>query len=410
LIGRQRSLASSERRGNKPKEFSFVTSDYPIALSSTASSSLTDAPTPLRPRNRQTVVYFLVLVALTVLPYINSLRNAFVYDDFDQVLVNPYIRNFHRLREILTTSVWSFMGDFRGTTNYYRPVMSLGYLFCYQLFGPNALGFHLANLLANLGVVLLVFLVTLKMFRSPAVAMATASIFALHPIHTEAVDWIAAVTELELAFFYLLTFWFFLASARAGGRCSVPLQFAMTGSFVLALLSKEQALTLPLLAMLFEHFFRQDHTGTTRLQKLQRYGVLWLSAAVYLMFRAHYLGGFAPRLERAGFGAADIVISALALVGRYCWKLVWPAQLCAYYLFPTDVAALYPWALGGVVALTICVLAFVVLRKFNRQAAFGIVWLLVTLAPVVNVHWMTSNAFAERYLYLTSVGFCWMVG
>lgn len=351
----------------------------------------------------------LILAAVAVLPYLGSLRNGFVYDDFDQVLVNPYIRDFHRVRQIFTTSVWSFMGDFRGSSNYYRPIMSLGYFLCHELFGFHPLGFHLANLLANLGVVLLVFLVTLKMFRSAPVAMVAACLFALHPIHTEAVDWIAAVTELELALFYLLAFGLFLSSARAAGKCSVPLQAAMAGSFVLALLSKEQALTLPLLAALYEHFFREDRAETTRTQKIQRYGALWVLAAIYLMVRARYLGGFAPSLYRQGWGAEGVVISALALVGRYCWKLVWPAQLCGYYVFPADMGALIPWALGGIVALAIGALVFVALRKFDRQAAFGVIWFLLILAPVLNVRWMPSNPFAERYLYLASVGFCWIV-
>jgi len=53
-------------------------------------------------------------------------------------------------------------------------------------------------------------------------------------------------------------------------------------------------------------------------------------------------------------------------------------------------------------------LVFAILWKYSRQAAFGMVWVFATLAPVLNVRWMTSNAFAERYLYLASVGFCWM--
>jgi len=384
--------------------------DCPHDLSSHDSPSVAGAQSPAPLRNKQGAVYILSLVALAALPYLTSLRNGFVYDDFDQILVNPYLRNFHHLREIFTSSVWSFVGDFRGSSNYYRPVMSLGYLLCYQLFGPRALGFHLVNLLANVGVVLLVFLVTLKMFRSAPVAFAAAGIFALHPIHSEAVNWIAAVTELELTFFYLLTFWFFLASARAAGKRSVLLQIAMAGSFVLALLSKEPALTLPLLATLYEHFFREDHAQTTGGQKLRRYGALWLLAVIYLVLRVRYLGGLAPSLGWPGLGPGDLVISALALMGRYFWKLAWPAKLCAYYLFPTDIAALYPWALGGVVALAICGSAFAVLWKSNRQAAFGVVWLLLTLAPMLNVRWMTSNPFAERYVYLASVGFCWMVG
>jgi tetratricopeptide (TPR) repeat protein len=356
------------------------------------------------------VVYFIILVALAVLPYLNSLGNTFVYDDIDQVVRNPYIQNFHHLREIFTSSVWSFMGDFRGTTNYYRPIMSLGYLFCYQLFGPSAWGFHLVSLLVNAGVVLLVFLVTLRMFRSAAVALLAAGIFALHPIHSEAVDWIAAVTELELAFFYLLTFGLFLAAARPAGKFSVPLQIAMAGSFVLALLSKEQALTLPLLATLYEHFFREDRAQTSKVQKFRRYGALWALAAIYLVLRARYLGGLVPSLEPDVFGTGGLALAALALIGRYGWKLLWPAELCAYYLFPIKVTALYRGALGGALALAIGTLIFMVLRKYNRQAAFGVVWMLATLAPVLNVRWMTSNPFAERYLYLASVGFCWVLG
>jgi protein O-mannosyl-transferase len=386
-----------------------VSPDHSIDLISNDPSGDSSAQTLLEaPRPKLHAVQFLVLAALAVLPYLNSLRNGFVYDDSDQVLNNPYLRNFHHLREIFTSSVWSFMGDFRGSTNYYRPVMSLGYLFCYQVFGPRAWGFHLANLLANVGVVLLVFLVTLKMFRSTAVGMVAACIFALHPIHSEAVDWIAAVTELELALFYLLTFWLFLASARPGGRCSAPLQTAMAASFVLTLLSKEQALTLPVLAVVYEHFFRDDLAVTSRIQKLRRYGVLWLLAIVYVAARVRYLGGFAPSLERPEFGTRDLLISGLALIGRYFWKLVWPVELCAYYLFPADVGALHSKALWGAASLAICALVFVLLWKASRQAAFGIVWLLLTLAPVLNVRWMTSNAFAERYLYLASVGFCWI--
>jgi tetratricopeptide (TPR) repeat protein len=382
----------------------------PIDLPPPASPSGACSQPPAHFWTRQSAIHLLILVVLAALPYLNSLHNGFVYDDTDQILVNPYIQNFHHLREIFTSSVWSFMGDFRGSSNYYRPVMSLGYVLCYRLFGPHALGFHLANLLADVGVVLLVYLITRRMFHSPAVGLATACVFALHPIHSEAVNWIAAVTELELALFYLLTFGFFLASARGAGKSSIPLQIAMVGSFVLALLSKEQALTLPALATLYEHRLREDRTETTTVQKLRRYGALWLLAAAYLIVRARYLGGLAPDLGRPAFGPVELAMSALALIGRYCWKLAWPAELCAYYVFPTDVAALLPWAVGGLAALTVWALVVMGFWNTNRQAAFGAVWLLTTLAPVLNVRWMTSNPFAERYLYLPSVGVCWIVG
>jgi Flp pilus assembly protein TadD len=302
------------------------------------------------------------------------------------------------------------MGDFRGSSNYYRPMMMLGYLICSRLFGFGPPGFHLANLLANVGVVLLVFLVVRQMFRSQAVAVVAASLFALHPIHSEAVNWIAAVTELELALFYLLTFGLFLASARAAGRVSVPVQVAMAGSFVLALLSKEQALTLPLLATLYEHWFREDRVETKWEQKASRYAALWLLSAAYLVVRLRYLGGLAPPISKPGLEPGTPIIAVPALIGEYGWRLVWPVRLCAYYELPSGVATLLAWALAGILTLALCGWAGAVLWRVNRQAAFGIIWILATLAPVLNIRWMVNNAFAERYLYLPSVGFCWILG
>jgi tetratricopeptide (TPR) repeat protein len=60
--------------------------------------------------------------------------------------------------------------------------------------------------------------------------------------------------------------------------------------------------------------------------------------------------------------------------------------------------------------LALCGLLGIVLWKNSRQAAFGVLWFVVTLAPVLNVRWMTSNPFTERYLYLSSAGFCWIAG
>src|SRR5580700_7369185 len=77
---------------------------------------------------------FLFLFLLGFLPYANTLMNDFVYDDGFQVVENPYVHSFHYLRQIFTTNVWSFQGA-QGVTNYYRPLMSFGYLLCYQIAG-----------------------------------------------------------------------------------------------------------------------------------------------------------------------------------------------------------------------------------------------------------------------------------
>ena len=162
---------------------------------------------------RPDVALLALLLVLAVLPYASTLANSFVYDDFPQLVENPYVRGFRHLREIFTTTVWSFQGA-QGVTNYYRPLMTFGYLVCYQIFGPLPFGFHLANVLLHAAVVCLLFGVTRRVFGDPLPAFLAAALFALHPVHTESVAWVAAVPDIELTFFYLLAFWFFL---RAGG-------------------------------------------------------------------------------------------------------------------------------------------------------------------------------------------------
>lgn len=350
-----------------------------------------------------------LLALLATLPYLNSVPNGFVYDDDTQVLANPYIRDFSHLREIFTKSVWSYLGDYRSTTNYYRPVMTLGYLACNSIFGLRPFGFHLASLILNAAVVCALYLLTRKMFGRLEIATLSAAIFALHPVHTEAVDWIAAVTELELAFFYILTFWLFLELSNSKGRKSWWIQLATAASFVAALLSKEQSLTLPLLATIFEHLYRDDREATSWWRKLSRYGPLWALALAYLILRIRLLGAFAPQAGKRPLDAGATVLAALSLVGQYLWKLLWPVHLCAHYVFPAELASILPWSLGGLIGLALCAGLFMLLWRMERVASFGLLWLLVTLAPVLNVNWMPANAFTERYLYLPSAGFAWIV-
>lgn len=349
-----------------------------------------------------------VLVLCATLPYLNTLFNSFVYDDNRQVLANPYLKSFHYLPRVFGTTVWSFVGA-QGVSNYYRPMMTLGYLFCYQVFGPLAYGFHMVNVCLNAAVVCLMFVVARQMFHDRALAFAAACLFALYPVHTEAVAWIAAVTDLEVTFFYLLTFWLFLKVARPGGKRSAWVELAMAASFALTIFSKEQSLTLPLVAMVYEHFYRDDRRQTTWGQKFGRYGVLWLMDFTYILFRVQRLGAFAPQIQLSRLGWYSIILSAIVLVGQYVRKLFWPLELCAYYVFHKGASAFDPRVMAGIVVLLACGVVFFTLWRRTRMATFGFVWFFATLAPVLDVRFLAGNVFAERYLYLPSVGFCWLI-
>jgi len=352
-------------------------------------------------------------VVCATLPYLNILFNGFVYDDDTQVVKNPYVRSFQFLKEIFTTNVWSFrVGG--SISNYYRPIMTLGYLLCYKLFGMRAYGFHLVSLLLHILVVCLVFVLTERLTGDRVCAFVAGALFALHPVHTESVAWIAAVTDLELTFFYLLTFGFFLAVARPGGGRSQPTLAAMGVAFVLALLSKEQAMTLPALATVYEHLYRADRSETSTSQKLGRYGLLWLVGVAYMLFRIHFLGALAPEEKFRQVTTQQIVLSAIALVGQYVWKLLWPVRLCAFYVFHPSTSPFDLGVLAGLLVLLALAILFLVCWRSREQnvrfASFAILWFFATLAPILNAHWVGENVFTERYLYLPSVGVVWLAG
>ena len=357
------------------------------------------------PESQREIVTFLVLSVLAFLPYANTLLNAFVYDDYFQVVENPYVHSFRYLREIFATTVWSFQGA-NGITNYYRPLMSFGYLLFYQVAGAVPFSFHLANVALNVVVVLLVFSVVRRL-SGERVGLIAAGLFALHPLHTESVAWVAGVTDLELSVFYLLTFLFYLRLPEP--EKGYGWRAAMCGSFVLALLSKEQAMTLPVLVTLFEHFYRDDRATTPLRQKMARYGPLWALAALYLVVRGILLGGVASIVSRPALSWYEVGLSAISLLGGYLWKLIWPAHLSTYYVFHKSSHFTDRNVLLALAGLALCAIVFAMLWRHAHPLSFAFIVIFLPLGPVLNAKWMPASVFAERYLYLPSIGFCWLV-
>jgi protein O-mannosyl-transferase len=350
---------------------------------------------------------FGLVLLLAFLLYANTLLYGFVYDDHFQIESNPYVHSLGYVGRIFTTTVWSFQG-IEGQTNYYRPLMTFGYLLCYLAFQSFPIGFHLVNLLLNCAVVWLVYAVCTALIDDGAVALLAAMLFALHPIHTEVVAWIAAVTELDLAVFYLCTFLLFLRLEKEEGRRRKLTLALMCGSFVLTLLSKEQGITLPVLATVYEHVYRADRKATTWVAKFSRYRALWAIAAAYVAFRVTVLRAFAPVTQRGGLSTFEVIYSGIALCGQYVAKLLWPHPLLGYYVFRESRSLGEARVLWGVAVLLFCVSLFVFLWRRAKEYSFALLWIAVTILPVLNVRWMASSAFAERYLYLPSVAFCFL--
>jgi len=350
------------------------------------------------------------LLLLTFLAYANSLANGFVYDDHAEIEGNPYVHSVKYVGTLLSTSVLAFQGKGKlGIRNYYRPVTGLEFLLCYKLFGLFPPGFHLFSILMHCLIVWLVYAVTVELVSDQSFALIAAACFALHPIHTEAVDWLGAVSDLEVSIFYLAAFWLFLRLGREQGRRAIFMQAAMLGSFLVSTLSKEIAMTLPVAATLYEYFCRADRSETGWQKKLWRYGGFWVIGMLYLVTRRLVLGGQVPAGLHADVGAFQTVATGLASIGRYAARLAWPAPLAAFYPFHKSVSFFDSWVLLGAAVLIAAAVFSAYQWRRSRIYVFALLWTFLTLAPVLNVHWMAAIVFAERYLYLPSVGFSWLV-
>lgn len=335
--------------------------------------------------------------------YAGTLRHGFVYDDHVEIVGNPYVKSWRFLPTILHSTIWSFLGS-TGTSNYYRPLVTFTHLLLWKAFGEHPFAFHLFSLVLNALVVVALYSFGRRLFASTSVATAAAVLFAVHPIHSESVNWISAVPDLEASLLILLAFLFYT-------RKPVPNltnHIITCGCYLGAMLAKEPAVMLAPLLVYYEHFVSETRQETTFLKKLRRYLPVCLTAAAYLVLRRLVMGRLVPLLPHADLGSRETVYSAFALVGNYARLLLWPSPLSALHTFHPSRSFWLPDVLGGAAIVLGCLLFVLFEGKRRPELAFSVAWLAIFLSPALNPQWMPANVLAERYLYLPSMGFCWL--
>ncbi len=336
------------------------------------SPKTTSKPPPLIPAKIHLLAAALLLL-VAWLAFANTLDNGFVWDDHELVVRNPDVRA-GSIAQIFSSGAWAFQQP--ENNNYYRPLQILTYRAIAALAGMSPLPFHAVNLALHFAVVLLVYAIFFKLLKLPIPAFVGACLFAVHPIHTEAIDWIACSTELGCALFLMLAFYCYLCDWR----------IASWAAFFAALLWKEMAAPLPLL--IAAHALLVERTS---LKKTVPY---WLVLAGYLVLRRNALGVLYAAPVNWTLSPSQFVLTMLKLAGTYCWKLILPLSLNAYHV--SDQLSIWP------VLLLLAVYGF---RRLPLPL-FGCAWVLLALLPVLNVYHLGSNVFGERYLYIPSAGFC----
>ncbi len=374
-----------------------------------------------------------MLIILGALAYSNSLSNQFVHDDNYQIVRNPYLHSDESLTRLLFSDVWGYQTPGRaGTSNYYRPLQMLAYRWIAQASGVNPSAFHWTNLVLHLMVSSTAYLMFWHLTRNYWLSLSGAILFVLHPIHTEAVDWIASLPELGCALFYFLSFWLFLSSqARALAQSEASQQkeaiLAATArsGFWKSLLACRVAVFLcrvsavqrdgvdgayhcRSLCLHFRTWNVQDWKDRIRasLQKSWPYLVV---AVGYLALRYEVLGFISKSQQVWSLSLWAQFLSILHLATQYWYKLVLPINLNAFYTFQPVLGLSDERAW---IAIALLELSWVsIWYGFRRYslASFAAAWVFLTLLPVMNIRGVGINVFTERYLYIPSWGFCLLV-
>ena len=354
---------------------------------------ITKADTVERPaaRRRQLWVCAALFLA-TFAVYAQVARHEFVLlDDLDYIAGNEHVRAGLTWDGL----VWAFQSTQAGN---WFPLTWISHIVDCQVFGVDSGKLHLMNVLYHALAALLVFAVFRRMTGAVWRSAFVAFLFALHPLHTESVAWMAERKDVLSALLWFLTIWAYLAYVKRPGWGRYA---AVLGVFVLALMAKSMVVTLPIALLLLDYWpLRRMDIGRGRIL-LEKAPMLALSlgtgAVTYMaQQRSEYVMPLAliPLSERVG--------NALVSVVAYIGDMLWPVRLAVFYPFRFHVPLWQPLAAGAAV-LGVSILAVRGARR-RPYLAMGWFWYLVTLVPVIGLVQVGSQARADRYTYIPMAG------
>ena len=359
-----------------------------------------------------------LLTLLVTLAYWNTLENGFPLDDQALVEENTLMTRMDYLPTLLTSDYWAGARDPAVARNIesglYRPLVLLSFAFNYAVSGRQPRDYHLVNVLLHLLVAFLVYALALQIGISLLGALVSAVLFAVHPIHTEPVASIVGRAELLMA-----------VGVLAGLRWAIQDRLVLSlCAFVLALLSKEQAVMLPVLLMLYDCTRGKPwENGTGWGAKLHallaRYGPYAVVLAAYAILRSLALGGLHPppaRFLHNPLPYLDLpqrLFTAMKVAGQYLWLCLWPHALSADYSYdaiPVSQSLFDAGVIFGIVVWGgLCILALWMYRR-TPVITFAVGFLALTFLPVSNLIVPIGTIMGERLFYLPSVGLCLLIG
>jgi len=324
----------------------------------------------------------------TFLLFLPETHYSLVYDDYGLVLNQQlqtwsYVPGYFIAHPSASAPIPAFF--------YYRPIISVWLRLVYAILGPPSAIWHLSSILAHLLTTACVFLLISCLINNLKAAVLAATLFAIHPIHTEAVAWVSAVSDLLLTTFLTLSVFFY---AKRRGVISLPSVLFAT----LAMFTKETGVVAPALILVYEW------TRTGFKPAIVNVLPYLPSALLYFVLRTINLGnsviGGTP-----GVSVSAMVLTWPRLLVVYARHLIWPVHLSLSYDVPIETSL---WPLLLLVALILGVAC--IIRNSSANVRFASAWFAITLLPALSIRYLTWDDYThDRFLYLPSVGLALIV-
>lgn len=351
--------------------------------------------------------------------FANALDGGFVADD--HALLQSFEVQDRPWRRLLSADMLVSEGGAR--SGFYRPVASASLLLDRAVHGARASGFHTTNLLLHIVSTWFVYGLARRFGWAALAAAGAAALFAVHPVHVEAVSWISGRFDVLCGMFYLAALWFF-AGAHQGRSPWRYVAALVLGT--LALGSKEMAVSLPLGIVLADTLGLSRRRGPRRVAVSGFWGDGWrgvflralpfvVLVAAYFALRSALFGSIAGRAGDEVVPVSERLFTSGSALLYYLERLAWPARLDFYPILEPVTHVASPLFLGGAVLFAALIALAVRCRRAWPQLAFGIGFLLVAMLPLSHAAGLYAFEFArypvaERYLYLPSAGFVLALG
>lgn len=320
-------------------------------------------------------------------------------DDPLYVTRNPHVRQDLSLKSI-GDAFTTLSGDF------WVPLTVLSLMADHQLYGLKAGGYHITNVLFHLCNCILLFLFLQKTTGSFWRSAFAAAVFALHPVFTESVLWIAERKDVLSFFFFLLTLLFY---SRYIEKKTAAAYLVILICFTCGLMAKPMLVTLPCALLLLDYWPLQ-RMDTDRDNLLGMFTARVIEKApLFILSLIFSIITFMTQNRGQAVVGLDVyplpvrLNNALVSYASYIRKFILPRDLAVFYPHPLNTIPLWQTLLSALVLLLITLLAVRTAKK-HPFLMFGWLWFLGILFPVIGLTQSGLQAMADRFIYIPAIG------